>query len=112
MVPKPNICLSLILLVSVWTQISGSKQNFIVGCLYKHPHLSTDEFVSNYLYPTLDKVNKEGKRLILLRDFNINPLDYDLSKDIPAFCLHYSFTFCILNYIITNTNNTSFRNFN
>ena len=73
-------------LESTFVEISGNQQaNFIVGCIYKHPHFSIDEFVGNYLSLILDKVNKEGKRMVLLGDFNIDLLSYEKSKDVKFF---------------------------
>ena len=48
-------------------------------------HFSIDEFVGNYLSLILDKVNKEGKRMVLLGDFNIDLLSYEKSKDVKFF---------------------------
>ena len=38
-----------------------NKNNLIIGCVYKHPKMYIDNFNSEYLYPLLDKVNKEKK---------------------------------------------------
>ena len=38
------------------------KSNCIIGCLYKHPNFSTEDFNSNYMNPLLEKINNEGKK--------------------------------------------------
>ena len=47
--------------------VYAKKKNGIVGCVYKHPKMCIDNFNDNFLYPLLDKVNKENKKLIALR---------------------------------------------
>ena len=34
------------------------KKNFICGCIYKHPKISTADFNSKYLTPHLKKLNR------------------------------------------------------
>lgn len=64
------------LLESTFVEISPKKQsNIVVGCIYKHPTLPISEFNKTFLAPLLDKINKEGKEIILLGDFNINLLN-------------------------------------
>ena len=74
------------LLESSFIEIENLKQtNIIVGSIYKHPGLSISEFVNDYLSPLLHKVSKENKRIILLGDFNINLLEYDLNNNVKSF---------------------------
>ena len=53
--------------------------------MYKHPVMSTGEYNKNVMMHVLDKINKEGKRLVLLGDFNINLLDYKNNNEVKGF---------------------------
>ena len=44
--------------------------------LYRHPTANLDNF-TNYLYASLDKIQKQKRLCIILGDFNINLLNYD-----------------------------------
>ena len=58
------------------------KKNVIVGCLYKHPCMSIDEFNDKFLLPLLEQASKENKQLILLGDFNINLLKSETENSV------------------------------
>ena len=49
----------------------------VIGCVYKHPFMGIDLFNNQYLSPVLKSVEKEGKSLTLLGDFDINLLTCD-----------------------------------
>ena len=51
-----------------------NQQNIVVGCIYKHPCMEIDEFISDYLTPLLEKLSSENKSIFLMGDFNINLL--------------------------------------
>ena len=73
-------------LESTFVEISpDNKSNIIVGCIYKHPSFSIDEFNLNYLAPFLDKLNKEGKKIVLMGDFNINLLNEGNNNSVNDF---------------------------
>ena len=57
--------------------IMKNQTNVIVGCIYKNPHMDIDNFSKNYISPFLQQISKENKRLDLLGDFNINPLNFN-----------------------------------
>ena len=57
--------------------ISKTQKNTIVGCIYKHPKLSTSDFTNIFLQPLLDKLSYETKNIILQGDFNIDLLHYE-----------------------------------
>ena len=59
--------------------------NVIVGCIYKHPHMNVDDFLSNYFAPFLQEISKENKRLFLLGDFNINLLNHETDNSVKHF---------------------------
>ena len=53
--------------------------NIVVDCIYKHPNVDVLEF-NNHLNHMLEKVSKEQKQIILLGDFNINLLNYNVHQ--------------------------------
>ena len=53
----------------MFIEIESKKANIVVGCLYKHPVMATKEFNKNIITNILDRINTEGKRLVLLGDF-------------------------------------------
>ena len=54
------------------------KTNIIIECIYKRPNMNINGFTYDYLNVLLDKLSKENKTIILLGDFNINFLNYDI----------------------------------
>ena len=64
---------------------SKRKPNIVVGCLYKHPVMPTKEFNKNIITNIFSRINMEGKRLVLLGDFNINLLDYKNNNEVKNF---------------------------
>ena len=57
------------LLESTFVELCFEKHsNIVVGSIYKHPTQSNTEFTENYISPLLDKVNREGKLIVLLGD--------------------------------------------
>ena len=74
------------LLESTFIEIESKKKaNIVVGCLYKHPVIPTKEFNKNIITNILNKINMEGKRLVLLGGFNINLLDYKDNNEVKNF---------------------------
>ena len=41
--------------------IYEKKKNLVIGCVYKHPKMCIDNFNCDFVYPLLDKINKEKK---------------------------------------------------
>ena len=72
---------------STFIEIICSKStNVIVGCIYKHPALQTNDFKSDFISPLLLKLQKESsKGIFLLGDFNIDLLKFGLSDSINNF---------------------------
>ena len=52
----------------------------MVGCIYKHPRMSTEEFNNQYMSHILEKISFENKGVYLLGDFNINLLNYETDR--------------------------------
>ena len=58
----------------------------IVGCIYKYPTLQINDFKSDFISPLLLKLQKKSsKRILVLGDFNIDLLKYELSDSINNF---------------------------
>ena len=65
-------------LEAIFIEIIKKKgKNTIVGCIYKHPKLTIDEFKNQFLSPFPDKVSFENNEVFLMGDFNINLLNYE-----------------------------------
>ena len=56
-----------------------SKENLVVGVVYRHPKQKDTEFLW-YLKQTLKALSKENKKVILTGDLNINLLNFDKKK--------------------------------
>ena len=65
--------------------LSDSNKNAIVGCIYKHPGLTIQEFNFDFLYPLIDKLATENKNIVLLGDFNVDLLDYESNNPTREF---------------------------
>ena len=73
------------LLESTFAEIHvKNKPNIVVGAIYRHHLLSPSDFTNNFLSPLLEKVNRQGKLLVLLGDFNINLLN-NTNSDVVNF---------------------------
>ena len=90
--------------------IQAQRSNIIVGCIYKHPGLSTSIFntIFKFLAPLLDKINREKKDVVLLGDFNINLLHHDSNTVLRSFVdiLDSNFILPTINIPTRITNNT------
>ena len=62
------------------------KSNLIIGRVYRHPCMRIFTFNNHYLNPLLEKLSKDAnKTVVLLGDFNINLLNFDISDQINTF---------------------------
>ena len=61
------------------------KKNTLIGCIYKHPCMSVDEFNENYLTPLLKKITFENKNIFLTGDYNINLLNTETDEPTSSF---------------------------
>ena len=57
--------------------VNPKKSNIIVGVIYRHPSMDLTDFNCNYLNKLLENISKEQKSIFLLRDFNVNLLNYN-----------------------------------
>ena len=65
--------------------INKNKKNIIIGCVYRHPSMDIDDFNSNHLEQTLEKISNENKDVFLLGDWNIDLMKTDEDKHIREF---------------------------
>ena len=62
-----------------------SKNNMIIGCIYRHPSMELSEFNNHFLSVLLEKISKENKMVVLLGDFNADLLKYDHDEEVSGF---------------------------
>ena len=65
--------------------LSSSGKTITVGCIYRHPSMLSSEFNSIYLNDLLKKLSHKNKKIILMGDFNIDLLKYDMHDDSSDF---------------------------
>ena len=81
--------------------ICSESTNVIVGCTYKHPKIQINDLKSYFIFPLLLKLQKESsKRILLLGDFNIDLLKYELSDSINNFIDTLSSNFLLPNILL------------
>ena len=80
--------------------IDTKKANTVVGCIYKHPNMDVLKF-NNHLNQMLEKVSMEQKQIFLLKDFNINLLNYNAHQP-NDFLDSLAFNSIIAEYSATN----------
>ena len=80
--------------------INIKKANIFVGCIYKHPNMDVLKF-NNHLNQMLEKVSMEQKQIFLLKDFNINLLNYNAHQP-NDFLDSLAFNSIIAEYSATN----------
>ena len=54
--------------------INDKRLNTIIGCIYKHPKTTVNEFTNDFMVPPLEKLSLEKKEIMLMGDFNVNLL--------------------------------------
>ena len=65
--------------------LSGSNKNTVVGCIYKHPGLTTQDFNFEFLQPLIDKLAIENKNIVLLWEFSVDLLHYESNNPTREF---------------------------
>ena len=63
---------------------NGKKKNMLVGSIYRH-HSTIEQFRTQYMDKTLNKLLKSKKIVALLGDFNVNLLDYSKHTSISDY---------------------------
>ena len=68
------------ILESTFTEIiNTNNKNIVVGCVYRHPSMDANEFNEHYLSIFNEKfLLKKNKEIILMGNFNINLLRYNI----------------------------------
>ena len=73
-------------LESTFIEITNPRvKNTIIGCIYRHPSMSVNEFNNDYLMKLLERLTLENKNIVLMGDYNINLLNYDNNSDTAQF---------------------------
>ena len=65
--------------------VNPGKSNIIVSVIYRHPSTDLADFNCNYLNNLLEKTSKEQNSIFLLRDFNVNLLNYNEHNETNEF---------------------------
>ena len=65
--------------------INPGKQNFIIGCIYRHPNMDLNEFNDHFLNKLLGNLSVENKKVFLMGDFNANLLNIDINPSISKY---------------------------
>lgn len=75
-ISRPDIKFNLAMVESCWIEIQTTKNkpNIIIGCIYKHPQTSINEFSKEFERITNDLKNFQ---IYILGDININFLNYN-----------------------------------
>ena len=66
-------------------ELGMPRNNMIMGCIYRHTSLELSEFKNHFLSVLLEKILKEKKPVVLLRDFNTDLLKYDHDDEVADF---------------------------
>ena len=74
-----NVCETLFIEIK-----NGKKKNMLVGSIYHH-HSTIEQFRTQYMDKTLNKLLKSKKIVALLGDFNVNLLDYSKHTNISDY---------------------------
>ena len=67
--------------------------SLLAGCIFKHPKQIISDFLDKHLLPLLEKLSHENMQILIVRDFNINLLNYH-NKNTANFLeamFHYSY---------------------
>ena len=71
--------------ISIYWSLNDKRLNTIIGCIYKHPKATVNEFTNDFMLPLLEKLSLEKKEIMLMVDFNTNLLRSDLDKETSNF---------------------------
>ena len=57
--------------------INKDDKCLVTGCIYKHPKQTVPNVLDIYIFPLLEKLSHENKQILIIRDLNINLLNYN-----------------------------------
>ena len=83
---------------STFVEIKNNDKKLVIGTIYRHPK-TNDDFLEQFLNPTLDKLNKSKSKVIITGDFNYDLIKYESHKNTSDFydmLSSYSYKPCIL----------------
>ena len=83
---------------STFVEIKGRNRSMIIGNIYRHPK-ADDSFIEKFLEPTLIKLGKTNKKVMISGDFNFDLIKYESHKQTNDFydlLASYSYRPCIL----------------
>ena len=90
--------------------VLSNRKNILCGCIYRHPHMSINEFNEKYLSPLLEKLIKEDKFCVLMGDFNLDLIKKDSKSSISDFynimCSYFFAPFILQPTRVTETSQT------
>ena len=67
----------------------------VAGCIYKHPKQTIPNFLDNHLLPLLEKLSHENRQIWIMRDFNINLLNYDNKNNANFLDTMFSYSYLL-----------------
>ena len=85
--------------------IKTKNASIAVGCIHEYPKMDVLEF-NNHLNQMPEKVTKEQKQIFLLRDFNVNLLNYNVHQPTNDFLYSLACN-SIIPYVLQQTGLTS-----
>ena len=83
---------------STFIEIKNKNKSLVIGTIYRHPK-ADDSFLNEFLHPTLHKLGKMKKKVMISGDFNFDLIKYDVHKPTNEFYdifSSYSYRPCIL----------------
>ena len=63
----------------------NTKEKNIIGCICKYPKQGIHDFNENYILPLIDKLSREKEDILIMGNFNITLLNYNIDKDPTTF---------------------------
>ena len=67
--------------MALWVEMqNGSQHNMTCGVIYRHPYGNVQNFM-DFLNSTIEKIDRENKFCVILKDFNLDLLKLDSHPD-------------------------------
>ena len=89
----------------LWIEVHNKARNIVCAVVYRHPQSYFDNF-TDYFYAAVDKISKEFKISILLGDFNLDLLNFEIHERTEQF-INTLDTYCFQSHIIKPTRITN-----
>ena len=96
---------------SIFVELSlPNSKKYLIGCVYRHPNTSVNDFTEDFILPLLNKLAFENKKCLIMGDFNIDLLKSSnntaISNYYQTMCSFYFAPFVLQPTRITNTSST------